>query len=111
MDVIIDHLGKDISPLFNRLHASDVLQKILPNLTVAGQLDPAAKVETVPADEEADEIEARRQELPGPENVINLRQFESLAKHVLGEDSRAWKFFSSFADDGASELETCITIL
>lgn len=76
--------------------------KILPALTVVGLLDPAAKIEVVSHSEDAEEIEKRRAELPEPEYVINLGEFEALAKRVLGEDSRAWRFFSSYADDGAS---------
>ncbi|KAM0792589.1 hypothetical protein ACM66B_005250 [Microbotryomycetes sp. NB124-2] len=102
MEQIVDNLGKDISPLFNRLHASDVLQKTLPNLTVAGKLAPNSQIDKVEADDNADQVEARRLELPDPDYVINLREFESMAKYVLGQDSRGWKFFSSYADDGAS---------
>lgn len=91
------------SPIFNRLHASDVLQKTLPKLQVVGMLSSTAKLEVVKADEDGDEVDQRREELPDPSYVINLNEFEALAKTVLGEDSRAWKFFSSYADDGASK--------
>ncbi|KAK4058620.1 hypothetical protein OIO90_000064 [Microbotryomycetes sp. JL221] len=102
MEMIIDNLGKDISPLFNRLHASDVLQKTLPILTIAGQLDPKTQLDRVEAEDNADEVERRRNSLPEPDYIINLREFEPLAKFVLGDDSRGWKFFSSYADDGAT---------
>lgn len=104
-EVLLAHLGKDISPIFNRIHASDVLQKTIDSLNVVGLLSKqsAGVLEVVPAAEGEAEIQERRERLPEPEFVINLGEFEKLAKEVLGEDSRAWRFFSSFADDGASE--------
>ncbi|ORY79747.1 FMN-dependent dehydrogenase-domain-containing protein [Leucosporidium creatinivorum] len=103
-EVLLEHLGKDISPIFSRIHASDVLQKTIDSLGVVGLLSKksADVLEVVPAVEGEEEIEARRSNLPDPEYVINLGEFEKMAKEVLGEDSRAWRFFSSFADDGAT---------
>lgn len=104
LHLVLNHLTRIYcSPIFNRLHASDVLQKTLPQLTVAGMLSPDAKLEVVPADEQGERVDARREELPDPDYVINLGEFETLAKTVLGEDSRAWKFYSSYADDGVSK--------
>lgn len=103
-EILLAHLGKDISPIFARIHASDVLQKTIDSLGVVGLLSQKSVgvLEIVPAAEGEHEIEARRQGLPEPEYVINLGEFETMAKHVLGKDSRAWNFFSSYADDGAS---------
>lgn len=109
-EAILEHLGKDVSAIFNLLHASDVLQKTIDSLVVVGLLSPDAKLEVAMA-EGGDEVEERRQALPEPEYVINLGEFEALAKEVLGEDSRAWRFFSSFADDGASMLSSEIALL
>ncbi|KAM0748302.1 L-mandelate dehydrogenase, partial [Meredithblackwellia eburnea MCA 4105] len=97
IEVIEEHLGKDISPLFNLLHAPGSLNRVVSELTYIGSLAPNARVEVVGL---SDEIDERRENLRSPDTVINLAQFEKLAKEVLGEDSRVWNFFSSFADDG-----------
>lgn len=121
--MIIEHLGKDIrrvwefliqrvsdkasppfySPIFNLLHAKGVLERTITELVVIGTIIPGSGLEVVPTSVDADEVDARRKALRGPETVINLAEFEKLAKEVLG-DTRAWHFFSSFSDDGASEL-------
>lgn len=90
-----------MTALFNILHANDTLKKILPQLTVIGNLDPATEIEVVKAAEDEDELQERRDALPDSELVVNLAEFESLAMELLGEDSRPWRYFSSWSDDGA----------
>lgn len=34
--------------------------------------------------------------------MLNLHEFEEFTKQILGEDSRQWRYFSSWADDGKS---------
>lgn len=58
-------------------------------------------------DEDEDDIEDRRASLPPLSSVQNLATFERLARNVLGEDSRAWKYISSVSDDGWSECLVC----
>lgn len=48
----------------------------------------------------SDEVEERRDNLPPVETVLNLATFERMAKEVLGEESRAWRYFYSYSDDG-----------
>lgn len=119
-EAILEHLGKDISyvkhpfsrhcayivsrsPLFNLLHASDVLRKTFSQLTVVGLLDQSSEHALEVVASGVDEVEERRDELPPPEYVINLAEYVELARQVHTEDSRAWRFMSSFADDGVSE--------
>ncbi|KAM0749238.1 cytochrome B2 [Meredithblackwellia eburnea MCA 4105] len=105
-EAISEHLGKDISPLFNMLHSSEVLPRIRSSLRTVGFLAPASNLDVVGSGEDQDDVSVRREELPPVSSVVNLAGFERLAKHVLGEDSRAWNFYSSFADDGLTYSAT-----
>lgn len=67
-------------------------------------MDPQSAIQTVTTSEH-DEAD-RRANLPDPEMVFNLAEFERIAKECLGEDSRAWRYFSSFSDDGATYKAT-----
>lgn len=78
-------------------------------------MDPTTVIDVVKTSDDEDEVDARRDALPPAELVLNLGEFETLAREVLGEDSRAWRYFSSFADDGACEsmprcLDACSAI-
>jgi len=85
------------------MHASDVLGRVRDKITLVGVLAPGYSLKVAGAGEEIGEIKRRRENLPPVESVLNLAQFERMAKGVLGADSRAWKFYSSYADDGASK--------
>ena len=78
-EAIAPHAGKDVTALFNILHANDTLKKILSQITVVGSLDPKSQIEVVKAAEDEDELEARRDALPPSNLVVNLAEFESLA--------------------------------
>lgn len=122
VELIMEHAGKDVtfallasldllvhklmlalynSALFNNLHQKGTLQKIRSQITPVGILDPTSVLEAVGLDDGG--IEERRSELPPPEYVLNLGEFETFTKQILTEDSRQWRYFSSWADDGASE--------
>ncbi|KAK4705053.1 L-lactate dehydrogenase (cytochrome), partial [Phenoliferia sp. Uapishka_3] len=101
-EAITPHAGKDVTALFNLLHANDTLKKVLSQIKVVGPLDPKSVIEVVRASEDEDELEERRSALPPSELVINLAEFATLAKELLGEDSRPWRYFSSWSDDGTS---------
>ncbi|KAL8279022.1 hypothetical protein RQP46_008691 [Phenoliferia psychrophenolica] len=104
-EVVLPHLGKDISPIFHLLHAKNVLSRTLEDsesLTVVGHLAPGAILEVVESPSSSAAVEERRRNLPPVESIRNCAQFEQHAKEVLGADQREWHFFSSFADDGHS---------
>lgn len=65
-----------------------------------GVLADSEPIEVAEAPGASDEIEERRDALPPVETVLNLKTFEEFAKEVLGEESRAWRYFSSWSDDG-----------
>lgn len=103
MHRLITSLVFPTSPLFNMMHASDVLGRVRDKIRIVGLLAPGYSLKVAGLGEELDEVEARRAELPPVESVLNLAQFERMARDVLGAESRGWKFYSSYADDGASE--------
>ncbi|KAI5479365.1 L-aminoadipate-semialdehyde dehydrogenase [Pseudohyphozyma bogoriensis] len=105
-EAILPHAGKDVSPLFNLLHAKGTLEKVLGQLTVIGKLHPLTTIEVAKDGDDADEMDEKRANLPPTEFVFNLAEFERLAKDLLGEESRAWRYFSSFSDDGATYRAT-----
>lgn len=95
------------SALFNSLHAKGTLQTVLPQLTKVGVLDPLSQIEVMSESEGEDDIQERRDALPPAETVQNLNEFEGLARELLGEESRAWRYFSSYSDDGVG---LCISL-
>ncbi|KAK4703259.1 L-lactate dehydrogenase (cytochrome), partial [Phenoliferia sp. Uapishka_3] len=104
-DVVIKHLGKNISPIFNLLHAKGVLARAVednPSIKVIGLMDPNSSLEIVASPAASEELTERRNNLPPLDTIRNVAQFEHLAKEVLGDEAREWHYFSSFADDGNS---------
>ncbi|WVQ86193.1 hypothetical protein IAT38_008361 [Cryptococcus sp. DSM 104549] len=98
--VLKDNLGKDISSIFHLLHSPETLRSASPYLDKLGELSATPTIEVATSDE--DEVQKRRRDLPDISYVANLATFERLAKDVLGENSRAWEFISSYAEDGAT---------
>ncbi|KAM0786780.1 hypothetical protein ACM66B_002214 [Microbotryomycetes sp. NB124-2] len=98
--LILEHGGKDITHLFNTLHAAGTFEQARAQLRSVGVLDPSTVVDEVGLDDGG--VSDRRSKLPPPEYVLNLHEMEQFALQVLGTDSRAWRYFSSYADDGAS---------
>ncbi|KAK4052691.1 hypothetical protein OIV83_001978 [Microbotryomycetes sp. JL201] len=98
--LILEHAGKDVTNLFNMLHATGTFEQVRSQISSVGVLDPATVVDEVGLDDS--DVSERRSQLPPPEFVLNLREMEAFALQVLGKDSRAWRYFSSYADDGAS---------
>lgn len=91
------------SALFKGLHKRGTLEANLTDDDCIGVLADSEPIEVAEAPGASDEVEERRESLPPVETVLNLKTFEELAKYVLGEESRAWRYFSSWADDGVSK--------
>lgn len=91
-----------MSKLFNQLHPKGTLENTLTDENIRGQTDPSFPP-TLAAGADADEVQARREALPPLSTVLNIATFEGLAKQVLGEDSQAWRYISSYSDDGYSK--------
>jgi hypothetical protein len=93
-ELLLNNSGKDISFLFKTLHPPGTLQKVRSLIKQVGT-SPTQAAEPV------DPVEQRRAPLFPPELVISCAESEDLAKEVLGEESAAWSFIYSWADDGA----------
>ncbi|KAL7008763.1 Karyopherin transporter [Cystobasidiomycetes sp. EMM_F5] len=98
-ELILEHGGKDVTKLFQQLHPKGTLEEHLTKDNIRGQVDPSFPP-TLAAGADAEEIQARRDQLPPLSTILNIATFERLAKHVLGENSQGWKYASSYSDDG-----------
>ncbi|KAK4057518.1 hypothetical protein OIO90_001587 [Microbotryomycetes sp. JL221] len=99
-ELILEHAGKDVTLLFNMLHATGTFDQVRAQIKSVGILDPKTVVDEVGLEDGG--VTERRNKLPPPEFVLNLNEMEQFAQQILGPNSRAWRYFSSFADDGLS---------
>ena len=91
--------------MFNLLHAKGVLARTLEDneaVQTIGHLAPGSTLEVVQASSAG--VEERRKNLPPVDSIRNCDEFRALAMEVLGKDERVWHYFSSYANDGHSEL-------
>lgn len=108
--VIRANAGKDVSAVFDPLHAPDVIEKYIAPEKRLGPLDgqmpdelicpPFAPGETV---EEMAEKQQLRAQLPPLEHISNVYDFEYLASQILSK--QAWAYYSSGADDEVTMRE------
>jgi len=100
---LTDNAGKDVSAIFAQIHPPGTLSKTMSALKAVGPIEASAKLEEVGNTDLQDQVE-RRSELLDVSTVLNLDHFETLAKQVLGPNSRGWLYMSSYADDGNCRL-------
>lgn len=101
-EAIVEHGGKDITVLFQKLHPRGTLEHVLNASHVVGETDEAFPPALAEVEDDEDELEEKRAKLPPVGTVVALSEFEAMAKLVLGENSRAWNYIFSYSDDGAS---------
>lgn len=109
-DIIRANAGKDVSAVFDPIHAPDAIEKYLKPEQMVGPLDgkmpadficpPYAPGET--ADDIARKAELRAH-LPHLDSILNLYDFEFLASQILTK--QAWAYYSSAGDDEISYRE------
>ncbi|KAG6883348.1 hypothetical protein C0993_006663, partial [Termitomyces sp. T159_Od127] len=96
--IILKYAGKDATEAYEPIHPPDAITTNLPVEKHVGAIDPATVVNVVKIVTEDDK---RRQALldtrPPLEEILNLHDFEAVAKKVLSE--KAWAYYSSAADD------------
>ncbi|PWN28703.1 hypothetical protein BDZ90DRAFT_245485 [Jaminaea rosea] len=100
--VILNNAGKDVTSLYTPIHPSDAIAKNLTEEQHVGRLDPATVVQE--AKEETDQERRRRialENLPPVGSMLNLDDFERMAKEILSE--QGWAYYSSAGDD-------CVTL-
>ncbi|KAJ6466696.1 FMN-dependent dehydrogenase-domain-containing protein [Mycena vitilis] len=102
--IILKYAGKDATQEYEPIHPPDAITTNLPPEKHLGPVEPDT-VEKVVI-EITDEEKARQQRIsnrPPLDEILNLHDFENIAKQVLPE--KAWAYYSSAADDEITHRE------
>ncbi|OCH96387.1 hypothetical protein OBBRIDRAFT_718882 [Obba rivulosa] len=101
--VILRHAGSDATTVYEPIHPPDAIDKNLSRDKHLGQLDTVA-AQRISKERESrkktkdetrmEEAEARK---PPLSRILNLREFEEIAKSVMSY--KAWAYYSSASDD------------
>ncbi|KAI0691914.1 FMN-dependent dehydrogenase-domain-containing protein [Cytidiella melzeri] len=96
--IILKYAGKDATAEYEPIHPPDAIEKNLPPEKQLGSVDLSTvkKVEVVIKDEEKARLE-RFNHRPALSEILNLHDFEAIARQVMSEKS--WAYYSSAADD------------
>ncbi|KAI0741103.1 glyoxylate dehydrogenase [Earliella scabrosa] len=96
--IILKYAGKDATEAYEPIHPPDAITTNLPVEKHLGVIDASTVAKVI---KEVTAEEKRRQALmearPPLDNVINLHDFENVAKMVLPD--KAWAYYSSASDD------------
>lgn len=102
--VIRANAGKDVTAMFEPIHAPDVIEKFIAPDKRLGPLEGEMPDELVcppfAPGESLDDLAAKQQlraQLPSLDHISNLYDFEYLASQILS--NQAWAYYSSGADD------------
>ncbi|KAJ7126375.1 FMN-dependent dehydrogenase-domain-containing protein [Mycena crocata] len=102
--IILKYAGKDATQEYEPIHPPDAITTNLPPEKHLGPVEPDT-VEKVVV-EITDEEKARQERIsnrPPLDEILNLHDFENIAKQVLPE--KAWAYYSSAADDEITHRE------
>lgn len=111
-EIIKANCGKDVSLLFNPIHASDLIDKYIPKKDIKGVIDPECKfpdelvTKAISPGETPDSIaykEKLRQNLPPIDDLKTLFDFEFICSKILPKS--AWYYYSSGSEDEFSLRE------
>ncbi|KAL3232298.1 L-lactate dehydrogenase (cytochrome) [Nakaseomyces bracarensis] len=109
-EIIKANAGKDVSAVFDPIHAPDAIPKYIKPEQMIGPLDgklPADYICPPYAPGETPDDIARKAELktrlPHLDSIMNLYDFEYLASQILTK--QAWAYYSSAGDDEISYRE------
>ncbi|KAJ3748598.1 FMN-dependent dehydrogenase-domain-containing protein [Lentinula detonsa] len=96
--IILKYAGKDATQEYDPIHPPDAITSNLPPEKHLGPVQPdtVEKVEIRITDEEKERLE-RIERRPSLSEILNLHDFESIAKAVM--PVKAWAYYSSAADD------------
>ncbi|KAI3657601.1 hypothetical protein MP638_005805 [Amoeboaphelidium occidentale] len=99
--ILLKYGGKDATKAFDVVHPPDIITKLLPPSVLIGELDQDSakhvsklQSELTPEEQEIKEARAR---MPPLSEMLNLHDFEFVAKQVMRKDG--WAYYSSAADD------------
>jgi L-lactate dehydrogenase (cytochrome) len=113
-EIITRNAGKDLSNLFNSVHPTDIVQRLLsPEACVGdvdeGTIDPVKHVVAGPKKPpsrvqqrtsilvQTKDHQVNQWEKPQIDTILNTFDFESVAAHTMTEEG--WGYYSSGADD------------
>lgn len=102
--IILKYAGKDATEEYDPIHPPDAITTHLPSDKCLGPVEPdtGLKVEVKVTDVEKQRLE-RVSRRPPLSEVLNLHDFEAVAKLVMPE--KAWAYYSSAADDEITNRE------
>ncbi|KAF8607785.1 hypothetical protein BDV93DRAFT_279525 [Ceratobasidium sp. AG-I] len=104
---ILANAGKDVTEIFESIHAKGLLEKMLKPSQHIGSLDPNTAPGPNPQAEEDEKRTAEaRAKLPPLSHVLNLNEFEELAQGVLNKT--AWAYYRSAADDEFAHMNNAL---
>lgn len=94
--VILKMCGKEATQQFSKFHPLDVIHKMIKPEEKLGHVKDAASVSTVvsPVDKM---LAANRKQLPPLGKMLNLYDFENVARHTMNRVG--WYYYSSGSDD------------
>ena len=102
--IILKYAGKDATKAFDPIHPSDIIEKLLPPSVCLGSVEPRdLKEEAVALSEDERRVQLAHQQKPSLDAILNLFDFEAVAKHVMASDG--WAYYSSAADDEITARE------
>lgn len=100
--IILKYAGKDASFLFNKIHSKEAFQ-MLPEGAYIGELDGELDDEEDPLEAEERRCEEMRARRPPLMTILNLSEFEYVAKQVI--PIHAWAYYSGGSDDEVTMRE------
>lgn len=100
--IILKYAGKDASFLFNKIHSKEAFQ-MLPEGAYIGELDGELNDEEDPLEAEERRCEEMRTRRPPLMTILNLSEFEYVAKQVI--PIHAWAYYSGGSDDEVTMRE------
>ncbi|KAI0317183.1 FMN-dependent dehydrogenase-domain-containing protein [Amylostereum chailletii] len=102
--IILKYAGKDATREYEPIHPPNAISDNLPPEKCLGPADMGTveKVEVIITDEEKARFQ-RMDARPSLSEILNLHDFETIAKLVMPE--KAWAYYSSAADDEITNRE------
>ncbi|KAI0038703.1 FMN-linked oxidoreductase, partial [Auriscalpium vulgare] len=102
--IILKYAGKDATAEYEPIHPPNAISDNLPKEKHLGPVDMGTveKVKVTVTDEEKRRLE-RWDARPSLEEILNLHDFEAIAKLVMPE--KAWAYYSSASDDEITNRE------
>ncbi|KAJ7125170.1 glyoxylate dehydrogenase [Mycena epipterygia] len=95
--IILRYAGKDATAAYEPIHPPDVISSNLPPEKHIGVAEPSATAEEKPPTEAEKKRELILASRPPLDEILNLHDFEAVAKAVL--PPKAWAYYSSASDD------------